>query len=373
MHTNPSITSPSPLHSTVKLMVIMVATIQVPVRSHRVPSRTSPAPQDAQTIEVPTNAARSSPEPARALIVVVSAPQMPIRTHSAPVALVIPVKRAQTVEVNTDPSEPSPVPTVTAMEAMIVMVATIQTPIPSDDNPLTSSPSLQQAHTVQMASNATSASPEPPCWPVVMIASPQMPIRSHTSPATLVVSVHCSATVQMDADSAEGSPHPSHTSMMTMVEPVATPQMPIRSHPMPSGSIPALQHTQAVLVPADTTIMVGPEPTTWSIILVATPKMPIRFHIAPTSVVVPLENSQSVLVMANATESSPDPARAPMQAVPVMVTSHQMPVSANVHPARAIPSAQNPQAVQVIANPSIPAPEPTSSLIVMVTTPQVPV
>jgi hypothetical protein len=177
----------------------------------------------------------------------------------------------------------------------------------------------------------------------------------------------------MDADSAEGSPHPSHTSMLTMVEPVATPQMPIRSHPMPSGTIPALQHTQPILVPAHTTIMVRPEPTTRSIILVATVQVPIRFDIAPFSIVVPLENSQSVLVMANATESAPDPASAPVQAVSVMVATHQMPVSAHLHPAGASPAAQDPQAVQVIANSSVPTPEPTSRLVVMVASPQVPV
>jgi len=172
MYTNPSITSPSPLHAAVKLVVIVVATIQAPVRSHSVPSRTSPAPQDAQTVQVPTNAASSSPDPAGALVVMVATPQMPIRTHSAPVALVVSIKRAQSVEVNTNPSEPSPIPTVTAVQTVIVMVATIQAPIPSDNNPLTSSPSLEQAHAVQMASYATSAPPEPACWPVIMIAPP---------------------------------------------------------------------------------------------------------------------------------------------------------------------------------------------------------
>jgi len=104
------------------VVVVVITTIQVPVRPNLYPFRTRPTPQDAQAVLVATNAAVSAPEPARALVVTVTSPQMPVRAHATPVALVIAVKCTQPVLMVANASEASPSPPGAPVETMVIVV-----------------------------------------------------------------------------------------------------------------------------------------------------------------------------------------------------------------------------------------------------------
>jgi len=202
------------------------------------------------------NAARFSPEPARSLVVVVASVQVPIRSHTAPMALVITIQSAKAIEVHADAPVTTPRPSIPTMQTMVVVVTTIQTPVSTNDNPLSSSPSFQHAHAIQMAADAACATPEPTSWPVIMVAPPQMPIGTHATPVTLIITVQCAMTIQMHTKPTESTPDPSSAAMITVIESVFAPQMPVRPHLVPAGPIPTLQDAQSILVPANAAIMV---------------------------------------------------------------------------------------------------------------------
>jgi hypothetical protein len=91
------------------------------------------------------------------------------------------------------------------------------------------------------------------------------------------------------------------------------------------------------------------------------------------ALIVPVECAQAVQVHANAPESSPSPLRAAMEAMVVVIATPQVPVAADLHPARTGPATQDAQAIQVTANTTPPSPEPARASVVMVASPQVPV
>ena len=107
--------------------------------------------------------------------------------------------------------------------------------------------------------------------------------------------------------------------------------------------------------------------------MVASPKVPVRAHLAPVTVVIALQRSQTILVVANTPVSAPDPALAAMQAVTVVISLPQIPISTHANPARAGPAFEDAQAVEVVADTAPSPPEPAKRLVVMVAFPQMPV
>jgi len=91
------------------------------------------------------------------------------------------------------------------------------------------------------------------------------------------------------------------------------------------------------------------------------------------AVVVPLQDAEAVLMMTNAAITAPDPARASMQPMAVMITPDEMPISSNDMPSATIPAFENAHAVQVITNSPLPSPEPSVRAVVVVLSPQGPV
>jgi len=276
MHSDTAIATPSPLGTSMPPMVVVVTVVSVPIRTHAMPASSIPPLQDAQSVTVAaTSNVAVGPEPARPAVVVVASPQMPVRTHATPMALIIAVKRAQAIQVDANSPEASPGPPVPSVQMVIVVVPTVQVPIRSDIVPSCSIEAPQNPEAVQMSSNPAITSPEPTRSLVVVVATPQMPVCAHSAPFALIVAVQGTQTVQVHTHPVIASPNPSGPAMILVVVMVASPQLPVAPHIVPSATIPALVHPLAIQMPAHTAVGVGPEPTWPFVIMVATPQVPI--------------------------------------------------------------------------------------------------
>jgi len=176
VHANASVTSPGPPSASMKAMIIMIPPVQVPVAAHLHPASTSPALQNPQAIQVPSNSPSATGEPSRCPVIVVAPVQVPVRTHASPVTLVIPVERSQTILVHTNTPEPSPAPLSPAVKAMVVMIASPQMPVSADLDPARTSPALLNPQPVQMTAKTSECTPTPAIWFVVFIVPPLVPV-----------------------------------------------------------------------------------------------------------------------------------------------------------------------------------------------------
>jgi len=122
------------------------------------------------------NATVAAPEPARSPVVVVATPQVPVRSHTTPMTLVISVQSSQPVQMDTNASITSPCPAVSSMQVMIVVIPAPQMPVCTHTMPPGTIKPFQDAQAVQMSANASRTTPEPPWSLVVVIAPPQVPI-----------------------------------------------------------------------------------------------------------------------------------------------------------------------------------------------------
>lgn len=125
-----------------------------------------------------------------------------------------------------------------------------------------------------MATNAAIASPEPFVRTIEMVALPTMPIRTHSLPTTLHIAEKGAMSVPMMSNAPIGAPNPFRASMENVIVIVATIQVPILTNHHPSDTIPFLEDTQAVQVPADP-FFASPKPTRWSIVMILFPHLPV--------------------------------------------------------------------------------------------------
>jgi hypothetical protein len=114
--------SPGPPVPSMQMVIVVVPTVQVPIRSDIVPSCSIEAPQNPEAVQMSSNPAITSPEPTRSPVVVVATPQMPVCAHAAPFPLIVAVQGTQTVQVHTHPVIASPNPSGPAMILVVVMV-----------------------------------------------------------------------------------------------------------------------------------------------------------------------------------------------------------------------------------------------------------
>jgi len=373
VHANAPEAAPPPLGAAMHAVVVMVATPKVPIAADIHPARAGPAPQDAQAIQVTARPTPPAPEPPRTSIIVVAAPQVPIRAHSSPMTLVVAIQGSQAVEVHANAAVSSPGPTVTSVKMMVVVIAPIQVPVCTDCVPASSVPSLVNPQAVSMTPNLPVASPEPTWSLVVIIATVEVPVGADAAPMSLVVSVQCAQAIEVHADSSVPAPLPVGSSMEPMIVCVFAVQNPIAAHVVPMGTCPSLVHPQAILVPTDAAVGIGPEPTGTLVVMIATPQMPIRTHTTPMALMVPVQCAQSIQMNTNAPIPTPSPLVPSVQMVIVVVPTVQVPVRSDIVPSCTIPAPQNPEAVQMSSNPSITSPEPARSPVVVIATPQVPV
>ena len=75
----------------------------------------------------------------------------------------------------------------------------------------------------------------------------------------------------------------------------------------------------------------------------------------------------------NAPVAAPDPSGPAVQAMVVMVPTVEMPILPHNAPMSAVPALVNAQAVQMATDATVPSPEPSGSLVIVVATMQVPV
>ena len=160
MHSYAPEATPSPPVPAMQVVIVVVASVQVPVGPHSSPVRSSEALVHSKAVSVASDlAVMVCPEPPRALVVMVAPVQVPIRAHPAPMALVIAVQRAQAVEMHANPTIAAPGPAMPSVQAVIVVIPSVQMPVAAHVVPPTSIPTLEDALSVEVPPNASVAAP----------------------------------------------------------------------------------------------------------------------------------------------------------------------------------------------------------------------
>lgn len=256
-------------------MIVLVATVQLPVASHCSPVTTSPTAIDNASVLVAGNLfVLVGPEPARCLVVVVVPPLVPIRAHAAPFALVVAPESAVSVQMHSDSFVTTPGPASLTVMGVIVFIAPVQTPVFPNSHPSSTCPALEAAQAVKMATNSFETTPEPFSRFVVVVLAPQTPDRANPAPAALVVAPELPTAVPVHTNAAVlVSPTPLPLAMVPVIVVVFTIQVPISSDLDPLCTSPALQCAQAVQMTPNT-FGPAPEPTSRSVIVVVFPLLP---------------------------------------------------------------------------------------------------
>jgi hypothetical protein len=122
----------------------------------------------------------------------------------------------------------SPAPSGLAVVNMVVVIFAPQMPVCADADPTSTSPALQCAQTIEVASDFFEAAPEPTIWFVVMVATDEVPVATGTTPAALVVDIQNSVPVPVQPNAPVFvGPAPLATTMMPVVVMVFAVQVPI--------------------------------------------------------------------------------------------------------------------------------------------------
>jgi hypothetical protein len=128
----------------VKVMIIIVSTVEMPITSHLDPMCTIPPLVHPITVPMAANfAVMISPEPAWFFVVMVSTIKVPISMYPAPVTLEVLVLDSQAVQVHAPPPVAPPSPLDSTMMAVVIMIASVQPPVASDIVPSSPIPSAQ--------------------------------------------------------------------------------------------------------------------------------------------------------------------------------------------------------------------------------------
>jgi len=118
----------------------------------------------------------------------------------------------------------------------------------------------------------------------------------------------------------------------------------------------------------------SPEPSRALVVMIPTPQMPVGTNTTPMSLVISVQCAQTVPVHTNAPVSTPHPLVAAVEMVVVIIAPVQMPIASHIVPMASGPPPVHTQSVPMPTNlPIAVSPEPARSLVVVVTTPQVPV
>lgn len=256
-------------------MIPLVLLPQSPVPTTIYPTISSPTLDNAPTVSVPSNAAEITPACTILLVEVIFAPQIPTRPLFDPASLFIAVKRSHSVFVQTNSLERTSLPTLPPMEFVIKSILTGQVPITASSMPLGTSPTLESAEAVQMAAHAARLSKEPPRLSVKMVSLPEFPVRTDTLPTPLIIAVFNAVPIQVKTDSLVTSNLPLDSSMEFMVETIFLDQLPIPSDGYPPSACPSIVNATTIKVTSKSTILAGPYPAVWFVVVVFLPHSPI--------------------------------------------------------------------------------------------------
>jgi hypothetical protein len=284
------------------------------------------------------------PEPTGTLVVVVAAVKVPIRSHPSPVALVVPIEHAKSVEMVADASVSAPAPLCAVVVPMIVVVAAVKPPVTSDGDPATAIPSAQPIEAVQVPVHSLRFAPEPSRWLVVVIFLPHGPVGSHMNPLVVPESSENATTVEVNANSAVAPEKPTIFSMEAVLVVVAASEMPVAPHGDPAVPIPSPKNSQTVEMPADATLL-APEPAAPAVVVVLPVEVPVRAHLAPF-----VQGASTVQMMADASKAAPRPPRRAAAGCAEMIFSVHHPLLGSQSPFLASPLPILLQSVHVSAH-----------------------
>jgi len=275
VHANSAVATPDPAVLSMEVMIVVIASPEMPVLSHGVPSCSSPALVDAPAVEVARNTPVTTPDPARSFVVVIPTPEMPVRPNSPPMALVVAIQGAIAITVHPNPPVTTPHPLVSTMEMVVVMIFAVEVPIAADVVPASSVPAAQDSQTVQMTRNAAVPAPEPTRSTEIPVALPQVPVRAHSTPMALIIAVQGAVPVPMHTNTPVSTPDPFVPTMEMMIVVVAAVQMPVAPHVVPTSSRPTLINPQAVSMATNLAVTIAPNPAWALVVMVATVQVPI--------------------------------------------------------------------------------------------------
>lgn len=107
-----------------------------------------------------------------------------------------------------------------------------------------------------------------------MISLPKVPVGTNTTPTSLVVAEESAEAVTMHTNTAEGTPSPSSLTMQGVVEVVLLQQVPVRTHFVPTSTIPSFESSVTIQVTRNAPSS-SPEPARWLVEVLALPQVPV--------------------------------------------------------------------------------------------------
>lgn len=117
---------------------------------------------------------------------------------------------------------------------------------------------------------------------VIVVVLPLVLVGAHAAPMTLHIAVRGAKAVQMHASAPVATQFPALSSMELVVEMILPDPVPVLADNDPATITPPLIGAQAVEVAASA-VLVSPEPTGRTVVLVFLPHVPVRTDLAPTA------------------------------------------------------------------------------------------
>lgn len=262
-------------------VIVVIATVQVPVLPNHHPLCTSPLFEDAQTVHVTTNATEASPEPSVRTIEMVFLPAMPVRTDSLPLTLHIAEKGAATVAMMPNTSVGTPSPSGSFMENMVVIVAAVKVPILAHHHPPHTIPLLQDTQAIQIPADTFLAAPEPTRWTVVMILFPQLPVGADLAPFLVNPTSQNATSIKIIFQTSVAAPKPPVFVFDRLVIQIARVKLPISLHNDPFITTPSFQDALTILMMTNFPFL-APKPSPGLVEMIFLPHVPVRTNFTPT-------------------------------------------------------------------------------------------
>ena len=192
--------TPSPMSASMQLVIEVVATIQVPVRTNLEPFHTIPAFLNAQTMPVSTDTAKATPEPATCTVVVILLAHFPELADDAPLALDVTPDDTQAVLVHTNAPVRTPSATNASVQDMVVMEALGALPELASNLPAATILLFENSLTIAMTANSLVRAPRPAWLTEVMIILPHLPELVLDSPMALHIVLDNTMPIVMQTD-----------------------------------------------------------------------------------------------------------------------------------------------------------------------------
>jgi len=206
VQSNAPVTTPRFASATMEFVVEMIALRQMPVFANCNPSSTIPAATNSLPVEMAIDTTIRAPKPFPSLVIVVLAPHMPICANASPLPLVISPTNTVAVQVNSNTTVTSPRFTGSAVQLMVVMVATVKMPVLPHNDPTTTCPTLQDSQAVQVPCDSAVTSPTPTTSFVIVVLLPQLPELADGAPLALSVAPDDALAVLVDTNAPEATP-----------------------------------------------------------------------------------------------------------------------------------------------------------------------